>query len=488
MRSRAAKALSPQLVRSMLSGHSVLGLAAAVLMYVLCVSGTVAVLYEELERWEQPTARESLDYTPEAVTRAARAALDAANPSVDPRPDHLYVSLPTPDNPRLIASFGEESWLADEDGELIGEARHDWTHFLLDLHIYLNLPATAGLTLVGILGVLLAALIVSGLLAHPRIFKDAFALRWTKSLRLQQVDLHNRLGVWGAPLHLAIALTGAVFGLSTVFGVTVGSALFGGDLEAVTTQIYGDEPLEDHTPAPLPDVGRALYSLRASGTAETPTYLTVHEPGTRGQHVTLDIEVPRRLVFWDTVSFAPDSTIAGKSGMADGALGKQVLASLYSLHFGSFGGLAVKIGYLLIGAALSVVTASGFNIWLIRRRQAGRPATTLERLWTATIWGVPFALAVSATLALTAGVPATPVFWCACAAVAACSAFTDDRQSLSRALRGVCAGALALVVTVHALEFGRAALSAAGLTVNVAIGAAALAIAASIPLGRRIAP
>ena len=48
--------------------------------------------YEELERWEQPTAKETLDYTPEAVATAAAAALAAADPSAVPRPDHLFVA------------------------------------------------------------------------------------------------------------------------------------------------------------------------------------------------------------------------------------------------------------------------------------------------------------------------------------------------------------------------------------------------------------
>ncbi len=464
----------------MLSGHSVLGLTSAVLMYVLCVTGTVAVFYEELERWEQPTAKESLDYTPEAVATAAAAALAAANPSAVPRPDHLFVALPTTDNPRLVASFGDESWLADENGTLIGEARHDWTHFLLELHIYLNLPETAGLTLVGILGVLLSALVVSGLLAHPRIFKDAFALRWTSSLRLQQVDLHNRLGVWGAPLHLAIALTGAVFGLSAVFAAIVGSALFGGNLEAVTEQIYGTEPPPDHTPAPLPDIAAALLTWRHERPDDLGTYLTIHEPGTRGQQITLDIEVPRRLVFWDTVNLGPDLRVTGTTGMADGALGKQVLASLYSLHFGSFGGLAIKVGYVLIGITLCVVTASGFNIWLIRRRQAGRPAPALERLWTAAVWGVPIALAGSAILAITAATPSTPVFWTLLALVTIGTGFGDNRELQSKVLRGACAAAFALLVLVHAIAFGASAFGPAALTVNSLFAVFAVAIGATL--------
>jgi uncharacterized iron-regulated membrane protein len=498
MSTQPRKLLSPGFVRRMLSGHSVLGLTAAVLMYILCVSGTFAVLYEELGRWEQPAVRESPTYSPEAVQRAAEEALAAAATP----PDHLYISLPTSDVPRLVATAEEQSWLADENGALTQEVQTEWTDFLVDLHIFLNLPETLGLTLVGILGVLLAALIVSGLLAHPRIFKDAFALRWTKSLRLQQVDLHNRLAVWSAPMHLAIAVTGAAIGLSTALAFAVGTALYGGDIDKVYEPVYGAEPPADKTAAPLIDIAAALHAWHAAApnlaasTADAPspaaplptaTLVTVHEPGTRGQFVQLDTDVPRRLVYWDTVNFTPDSSIAGTLGFADGPLGKQVEASLYSLHFGSFGGIGVKLAYLAIGTALCVVTASGFNVWLIRRRQAGRPAAALERLWTAAVWGVPLGLALAAVLEIAAGIPPALVFWSAIVLAAIGAWRTENRARLSRMLRAACAAAFAAVVAVHAARFGAASFGPAALTVNVLFAALAVMFAATVGAGRSTA-
>ena len=50
--------LSPALVKRSLSAHSWLGLMLAVPMYLICLSGTLAVFYEEIERWEQPAAEE----------------------------------------------------------------------------------------------------------------------------------------------------------------------------------------------------------------------------------------------------------------------------------------------------------------------------------------------------------------------------------------------------------------------------------------------
>lgn len=36
-----------------------LGLAIGALMYIICVSGTAAVFYQDFERWERPTVPEA---------------------------------------------------------------------------------------------------------------------------------------------------------------------------------------------------------------------------------------------------------------------------------------------------------------------------------------------------------------------------------------------------------------------------------------------
>ena len=78
--------------------------------------------------------------------------------------------------------------------------------------------------LVGLIGVALLSSLISGILAHPRIFRDAFHLRLGGSKRLQEADFHNRLGVWALPFHIIISLTGAFLGLTTIIVGVLGMA------------------------------------------------------------------------------------------------------------------------------------------------------------------------------------------------------------------------------------------------------------------------
>ena len=391
--------LPPRFVARMLSGHAVVGLAASVLLYILCVSGTVMVFHEEFQRWEQPGAPEIApgfeEIAPETVALAAANALQR----VEESPHHFYIALPVNDMPRMTVTADETSWFANAQGELVQEVHHPWTEFLTSLHYYLTLPAVMGLTLVGILGVLMTALVISGVLSHPKLFRDAFKLRLKGGAQLRETDTHNRLGVWAAPFHLVVAFTGAALGLATIVAIVLGMTVFQGGVEDFFAPIFGEDVEGEKTPAPLADIETALYSFRNEYPDLVPWYVSFHDPATVGQSAEILAQHPRRLVYGDNYHFNINGELTGNTGLADGEIGQQIAASLYTLHFGSFGGLPVKLAYGVLGLLLCVVVASGINIWLLKRRQRGRAVPVLERCWQATLWGTPMAMALVLTLA-----------------------------------------------------------------------------------------
>lgn len=402
--------LPARFVARMLSGHTVVGLAASVLLYVLCLSGTVMVFHEEFQRWEQPGIPEFQNAAPAVVHRAALNGLAAA----ETKPHHFFIGLPVADFPRMTVTADETAWYADAQGNLVAGMHNPWRDFLEKLHYYLTLPGVPGLTVVGILGVLMTALTLSGILSHPKLFRDAFRLRLDGKARLRETDTHNRLGTWAAPFHLVIAFTGAVLGLASIAAFVIGSTVSGESAEAFFTPIFGAEAEGDKSPAPLADISTALENFRAQHPDLLAWYVSFHEPATVGQAAEILAQHPRRVVYGDNYHFNAAGEITGNTGLADGAIGQQVAASLYPLHFGSFGGLAVKIAYGILGLLACVVVASGINIWLLKRRQRGRASPALERGWQAVVWGTPAAMAVVLLLTcmgIAAGTWLIGTFW-----------------------------------------------------------------------------
>lgn len=467
-------------VRAMLAGHSALGLAFAALIYLVCFSGSVAVFTREFERWEQPQGPVLRSASPEAVSRAVAAAHARLPTSHD-----LLVRLPEPASPRLMVHGDdpqgrERTFLADGEGALVGEQATPFADFQARLHYDLHLPRTWGRFVVGLTGVALLSSLISGVLSHPRIFRDAFALRWGGARRLQEADLHNRLSVWALPFHVIVSLTGAFLGLTTIIVGVLALAVFKGDTTKAYGLFTGPAVADDPRPAPLVPLERVFANLERAAPGATPTYFFVEHPGEAGQRVTVNAMSPGRLSRGESYVFDGRGDRLGAVGYESGSVGLRLLSSLGPLHFGWFGGWPVKVAYAILGGALTVVTASGVSIWLARRRDKGRPAPRWERVWSAFAWSQPAAYGASALASLVSPAPLIVVWGLATLAALATAALWT-RAQISTRLRLAGGGLLLATVAAHLATRGALAADPVAWIVDAAVlGLGVLLIAAPL--------
>ena len=149
--------------------------------------------------------------------------------------------------------------------------------------------------------------------------------------------------------------------------------------------------------------------------------------------------------------------------LASGPAGRQVLYSVYRLHFGHFGGLPVRIAYLLMGLAITVVSVSGVNIWLARRGGRSR----VNDVWCAVVWGAPLALSACFLAAITVGFSGVGAAFTIAALVAlGVSLFLSDEVATASFLKKFTALLLLAAVVVHVSRFGVSDIPAAVLGVN----------------------
>ncbi len=461
-----------EIVRAVLNGHSVLGIAFAAVIYIVCLSGTLSVFVRDFQRWEQPAAPTFPVASDAAIGRAvvemgSRAGTDK----------NFYVLLPSDDFPRLLLSSGndadDEAWYADANGHLAMRAKSPWTDFLVDLHTRLHLPQTLGRFLVGLTGVALLSSLISGILAHPRIFRDAFHLRLGGSLRLEQADLHNRLGVWPLPFHFIVSLTGALLGLSTVIVGILALLLFRGDSQQIYALLAPPQAKEDARPAPMPDVATLIAVARDRAPGAQLRQIEVSHWSRRDMRLELSASRRRLIAQQDNITFDATGRIVAEKHPAGLTVGERILGALGPLHFGWFGGMAVRIAYGWLGLALCVVTASGITIWLARRRDKGRAAPGWERLWAAISWGQPVAIATTVLLALLlhgrmpdgtlVAVWATVTLLSAIIASALTASSAADLASAGRIATGVL---LLASAGIHATQFMHGATDFAGFVVD----------------------
>lgn len=403
--------IQPATVKKSLSAHAAIGLIAGALLYIVSLTGTVAVFYQELQRIEQPEAPEMPSIAPAAVQRGVEGVLGSE--AGEPTTTHLYVHLPVEEVPRATITTDTQAVHLGPDGLMAGPEEIAWSDFLVNLHYTLNLPALVGISIVGILGVMMLALALSGVAAHPRIFRDAFRLRARNGNGVGLADWHNRLSVWTLPFSVAIALTGALIGLASIAAYAIAATDYQGDVEAVYGPIFGDEGEPDSRPAPVANVAGALSHMARAYPDVRVTYVILHDPLTRGQHVQIVGEHERRLIFGEYYAFDANGDFQHRAGLSDGDLGRQAAASTYRLHFGTFGGLGVKLAYLLFGAALTAICATGIYIWLGKRRRRGIDEPRIRGAWHGLVIGTPVALAATFAARLLAGndFPFAIAFW-----------------------------------------------------------------------------
>jgi uncharacterized iron-regulated membrane protein len=435
--------ISKDMVKQALSAHAAVGLLASALLYLICLTGALAVFAQEWQRIEQPGVPEMAGIAPEKVQAAINQVVYSEKGKT--KTTHLFVHLPDEDLPRTTVTTDHQAVHVDTEGKVAGPEENAWTEFLDQLHYQLHLPSTLGLIIVGIFGVMMVMLSVSGIIAHPRIFRDAFRLRARDKGGVGLADWHNRLGVWTLPFAIAIALTGAVIGLAIVTSYGIAQGFYGGKVEAVYAPIFGGEGKADTKPAGLPDAAAALHRMALLYPDAQPTYIVLHDPMTVGQHIQIIANHPRRLIFGEYYHFDASGRFTGKSGLSDGAVGQQVAASMYKLHFGNYGGLPVKLAYLLFGLALCGIIATGTSIWLGKRERRGIYQPRLRNGWDAVIWGIPLALAVTFAARLVIGndAPLKAVFWLTSVLIIGAALILPPHYSIGRSLRRVLSVGLA---------------------------------------------
>jgi hypothetical protein len=180
------------------------------------------------------------------------------------------------------------------------------------------------------------------------------------------------------------------------------------------------------------------------------------------------------MIYSENYRFDLGGNYLGKAGFSDGEIGRQIVYSTYRAHFGHFGGFPVKIAYGILGLALTVVSVTGTNIWLARRKARAY----LDDLWAGVFWGAPAALALTAVTEVLLGFPSTLLFWLALLASIVWALRRRDPGGSARELRAAAATLLAVLLVGHLLAFGKSAIGPPALGVNAALLAIALAMAA----------
>ncbi|MEO1044558.1 MAG: PepSY-associated TM helix domain-containing protein [Pseudomonadota bacterium] len=392
--------------------HSWTGIALGIMLFVVCFTGSIALFYNEFRGWEDPAARIEPTEQP-VIMHGVFTEWLAEN--MDGR-EVTYVGFTAPGN-RHQDFFEGFLNLRGEDGEIeflrqrwdpntgaaIATREEGANRFLYDLHRDLSWPEvlggrTVGRAIVGIVGIAFMLLVLTGIIAHTKITKELFSLRYLKSVRLKWQDTHKVFGLWTVPFSSMIAFTGAYLGVIALLAPLLAAITVKGDTEKLVEAIglgvaekAGIEaemmPVDQALTIPHPETGAKAVSINVENWGDANAAYTINYP------------VDDRLVYYDQhkISAVDGRALPTPEFLSPTKPLPRTLAALSPLHYGIFGGIALKIGYFLMGMAIAVMAALGNMMWVERRLHGGEGNKSekfyrrLSALTTGVCGGMPLA-------------------------------------------------------------------------------------------------
>ncbi len=375
--------LSSRAIRRWSTVHTWSSLICTVFLLMLCLTGLPLIFRDEIDALtgDKAVAAALPENTPDtALDRVAAAALqrhpgefvrslyydeDAPHivevglvPSIDALPSTIHV----------VSVDARTAQVLDEP-----KPDRGFMYVMIQLHeeLFLGLPGTL---LLGLMGLLFVLAIVSGVVLYAPFTRrlDYGTVRWRGSSRVRWLDLHNLAGIVTLLWLLVVGATGVMNTLSRpLFGLWTMQNL------PPLLAPYAGQPRPTH----YQPVQAAVDEARAALPAMEVTSVI---------YPTTQFGSPRHYVIW-TKGRTPVTSRLLTPVLVDVQNGRLVMAKglpwylrllelSRPLHFGDYGGLALKVVWAVLDLLSILVLISGLWLWAKRRRGSARTAEPAARM------------------------------------------------------------------------------------------------------------
>lgn len=355
--------------------HGWAGIICMVPFLVICLTGSILVFKKEIDAWLLP------DIAALPVTEQPRLSLTDLTTRVNQQLPNYEIGsweiFPAGHDEAdrvFVIKQGTDIWhktyLNPYTGDLLSqpaETGHYVTDWLVEFHYTLllndlnHLPEHLGLIIGLILSLFLLFMGISGLIMYRRFWVRLFTLRWDQRLLAVCSDLHKMVGTLAAPVLLVLAITGGYYNILIFYEEWIEHA-DGMEHHIITERLYNNNLSIDDM---VDDSKLRIEGFKA-------TYLLFpYEPNLPftvfGRAPTAN---PLLSNYGSVSNYDPQTgDYLSTYNLNEQSMGVKTLDSFRRLHFGTFGGLPIKILWSIVGLAPLLLALTGTYVWWQRRKK-----------------------------------------------------------------------------------------------------------------------
>lgn len=374
--------MKAEIVRTYKVVHTWVGILSGVMLFIAFYAGALTMFAPEIGRWAdaRPTAQQAASSPVDPLAKAFFATrADSIGSAV------LVLDRERPGHGRMRYTDKQGAlWQVtlDAAGKLHTTAAQSAPagHFVDQVHRNGGLPLADAVAepVIGVVALLYALALISGVvILLPSLVKDLLVLRIGANVKRFWLDAHNLIGITSLPFHLAIALTTAGFCLHDWVYDTQDATIHAIGKPA------GAEPRAKGKGAPGASAGWVAPSALLASAATISSTFTPAELNYRG------LNSPKPQVNmggedWSGHMRAPRAGFMNFNP-ATGELNKGIsllphhqdnweasLSAIFALHFGSFGGIPVRLAYVVMGLLGAILFYTGNLLWIETRLRKNR--------------------------------------------------------------------------------------------------------------------
>ncbi|MFV5492363.1 PepSY-associated TM helix domain-containing protein [Acinetobacter sp. ASP199] len=368
--------------------HTWVGISTGILLFICFFAGGLSMFQHELSKWATP-ARQNLSEIQlsqyNELVRQAQAeypeTLKSFQLNFDSKEFHhapMQWQAPVESPMQAGVDLYQNAMLAslNADGHLQVEQENlsklGW--LIEQLHETAGIPGslgehTLGMYVMGFVAVLYFLALMTGLIVLlPTLVKDFFAIRPGKNKKRFWLDAHNVIGITSLPFHIIICVTVISFAYHDVI------------YDAIGGLVSKDKPLSARPAAtkvvePLDtlDVERIIANIQRQAPdyqVSSISFNHLDNPAKASARANLySANQMLRGDLYDVMMFNPYQTEAYKTNNLNthATPMDQVVRSMFSLHFGNYGGDFTRWLYFIFGISGAFLFYSGNILWIESR-------------------------------------------------------------------------------------------------------------------------